>query len=102
MARTRVELDRILRTTLGSTNVYFDPPESFKLKYPCIVYSFDGHNEVFAENNIYYDMKRYSIIYITKEADDPMPDTLDGLKYCRLSRPYTSDGLFHYAYEIYF
>ena len=102
MARTRVELDRILRTTLGSTNVYFDPPESFKLKYPCIVYSLDGHNEIFAENYQYYGMKRYSIIYITKDADDPMVDTLDSMRYCRLSRPYTSDGLFHYAYEIYF
>lgn len=102
MARTRVELDRILRTTLGTTNVYFDPPESFKLKYPCIVYSLGGHSEVFADDSKYYDMKRYTMTYITKNADDPMVDTLDDLKYCRLSRPYTADGLFHYAFEIYF
>ncbi len=102
MARTRVELDRILRTTLGTTNVYFDPPESFKLKYPCIVYSLEGHNEVFADDSRYYNMKRYLINYITRDADDPMADTLDELKYCRLSRAYMADGLFHYAYEIYF
>lgn len=102
MARSRVELDKILRTTLGTTNVYFDPPESFKLKYPCIVYGLGGHTEVFADDSKYYDMKRYTLTYITQNADDPMVDTLDDLKYCRLNRPYTSDGLFHYAYEIYF
>ena len=102
MARTRVELDKILRTTLGSTNVYFDPPESFKLKYPCIVYSLGGHNEVFADDSQYYKLKRYTLTYITRDADDPMVDTLDDLEYCRLNRPYTADGLFHYAFEIYF
>jgi len=102
MARTRVELDKILRTTLGSTNVYFDPPESFKLKYPCIVYSLGGHTEVFADDHKYYGMKRYTLTYITKNADDPMVDTLDDLQYCRLNRPYTADGMYHYAFDIYF
>lgn len=102
MARTRVKLDRILRATLGTSNVYFDPPESFKLKYPCIVYSHSATNEVFAENAVYYDMKRYTLIYITKSADDPMADTIERLNYCHLSRPYTADGLYHYAYDIYF
>lgn len=102
MARTRVELDRILRTTLGSDHVYFDPPESFKLKYPCIVYSFNGNSDIFADDSKYRRMKRYTLIYITKNADDPMVDILDDLKYCRLNRPYTSDGLFHYAYDISF
>lgn len=102
MARTRVDLDTILRTTLGSSNVYFDPPESFKLKYPCIVYHLGGRSEVFADDHRYYDMKRYTLLYITRDADDPMVDTLDELKFCRMTSPYTSDGLFHYAYEIYF
>lgn len=102
MARTRVELDRILRSTLGTTNVYFDPPESFKLKYPCIVYRLESNFERFADDTQYGRMKRYSLIYITKDADDPMVDSLDDLKYCRMSRAYTSDGLFHNAFEIYF
>ena len=87
MARSRVELDRILRSTLGTSNVYFDPPESFKLKYPCIVYSLGSHYEVFADDKLFINMKRY---------------TLEQLRYCHLSRPYVADGLFHYAYDIYF
>lgn len=102
MARKRVDLDKILRKTLGSTNVYFDPPESFKLKYPCIVYSLSSHQERMADNSVYTGMKRYTLLYITQDADDPMIDTLENLEYCHLSRPYTADGLFHYAYDIYF
>lgn len=102
MARTRVELDRILRTTLGSTNVYFDPPESIKIKYPCIVYALGDHRESRAENAPYIKMKRYGLTYITQDADDPMVDTLEDLEYCHLNRPYKSDGLFCYAFDIYF
>ncbi len=102
MARTRVELDKILRTTLGSSNVYFDPPESFKLNYPCIVYSLNAHSEMFAENDVYRRLKRYTLLYITRNADDHMVETLEDLKYCHLNRPYASDGLFHYSYDIYF
>ena len=102
MAQRRIILDNLLRATLGSGNVYFDPPESFKLKYPCIVYSFGGNNDIPADDSIYHRRKRYAMLYITRDADDPMVDTLDDLKYCRMSRAYTADGLFHYAYDIYF
>ena len=102
MARTRAELDRILRTTLGTTNVYFDPPESFKLKYPCIVYSLGAHVERFSENEVYNRLKRYTLTYITRDADDPMVEILEDMEYCHLNRPFTADGLFHYAYDIYF
>jgi len=102
MARSRVELDRILRTTLGTDHVYYDPPESFKLKYPCIVYSLSRHQDMFADNRRYFRTKRYTLVYITRDADDPMVETLDDLEYCHLNRPYTADGLFHYAYDISF
>ena len=100
MARTRVELHKILKATLGSNNVYFDPPESFKLKYPCIVYSLAAYQERKADNTTYVRMKRYIMTYITQDADDPMAETLEELNYCHLNRPYTADGLYHYAYDI--
>lgn len=102
MARTRVELDRILRTILGSPNVYFNPPESFKLKYPCIVYKFENNSDSYADNKRYFRTKRYTLFYITKDADDPMVDAIDDLQFCRLSRSYSSDGLYHTAYDINF
>ena len=36
--KTRYELHEFLCEILGSRNVYFQPPESVKMKYPAIVY----------------------------------------------------------------
>ena len=102
MAQKRVELDNILRTTLGSSNVYFDPPETIKLKYPCIIYSLEGNTDMYADNKTYYRYKRYSMIYITQNADDPMADTLSDINFCKLVRYYTADNLYHYAFEIFY
>ena len=102
MARSRVELHTLLKNTLGSTNIYFDPPESFKLKFPCIVYSLDNNYLIKADNKNYIGMKRYTMIYITQNADDSMTDVLEDLDYCSLNRTYSSDNFYHYAYTIYF
>ena len=98
----RVDLHHILEDTLGSKNVYFEPPESFKLTYPCIVYYLNGHYERPADNNQYNLKKQYSMTYITQKADDDMVDKLERLRYCGLIRPYTASNLHHYAYTIFY
>ncbi len=98
----RVELHNILKQVLGSGNVYFEPAESFKLKYPCIVYFMEGNAEWHADNNPYHRMQRYSLTYITQQADDPMVDKIDSIKYCSLNRPFTTSGLRHYPYTLFY
>lgn len=98
----RVELHRVLTATLGSSNVYYQPPESIKLKYPCIVYMLSGESDRHANNRPYSRFKRYNLIYITKDADDPMVDILDDLQYCTMDRMYVSDNLYHFAYSIFY
>lgn len=100
MARTRIEFDSLLRSTLGSTNVYYDPPESFKLKYPCIVYTDSGRIVLHADSGTYIKYRRYTINYLTKDADDPMVDTIEELPYCRMRTPYTAANVFHHPYDI--
>lgn len=98
----RVNLHKILVKTLGSKNVFFDPPEGFKLSYPCIVYNLGGHYERPADNRSYILMKRYDLTYITQKADDPMVDILEELPYCSLNRAFTTSNLHHYAYTIFY
>ena len=45
---SRLNLQDKLEEVLGSKQVYFQPPESLKLKYPCIVYS--------RSNNLIHDV----------------------------------------------
>lgn len=99
----RVDLHHILEKILGSKNVYFEPPESFKLTYPCIVYFFNGHYERMADNEQYNLRKQYSLTYITPKADDDeVVDKLERLRYCSLSRPYVNNNLHHYAFNLYY
>ena len=101
MARSRVELHHKLEAILGSKNVYFDPPESFKLSYPCIVYYLEGYEDWPADNAVYHRLRRYSMTFITTDSEDPIAEELQNLRYCNLNRaPFAASDLFHFPYTI--
>lgn len=101
--KPRKELNDIFKSLLGSDNVYFQPPENVKLKYPCIIYSLDSADIQFAANKSYRYMRRYDVLYITKNPDDILTDTIpQTLPLIRFNRFYASDGLNHYSYTLYF
>ena len=97
----RVQLHRKLELLLGSRNVYFQPPTGTKLSYPCIVYNLATANDVHADNKIYRRLFRYTLIYITKDPDDPKRDEIDDIPYCAFDRVLANDNLYHYYYTIY-
>ena len=99
---TRLELQTLLEATLGSRNVYFQPPESKQISYPAIVYSLGGMESNYADDVTFTSVKQYSVIYITTDPDSEMIDILSKLPYCRFDRHYKSDNLNHYVYKIYF
>lgn len=102
MANSREELHEVLCRILGSRYVYFQPPESLKLHYPCIVYSLSKVNTTFANNNPYLHRKRYSVTVIDEDPDSAIPDAIGALPMCTFDRPYASDNLNHYVYDLYF
>ena len=55
--KTRVDLQQKLEDFLGSRNVYFQPPENIRLKFPCIIYSYIVPKTEYANNLIYYHKK---------------------------------------------
>lgn len=102
MSQSRqIQLQRKLESLLGSRNVYFQPPTGTKLQYPCIVYNLATANDVHADDRIYRRLYRYTLIYITKDPDDPKRDLIDDLQYCAFDRPVVNDNLYHYYYTIY-
>lgn len=48
----RPELGRIFRDILGSDHVYFQPPETVKMKYPAIKYERSDMEIMHADNNV--------------------------------------------------
>ena len=102
MAKPRIELQALLEKLLGSRNVYFQPPESVKLKYPGIVYEISGIQTDLADNRIYRSRKRYAVTVIDKDPDSEIPDKLQDLDYCDFDRHFTVDNLNHDVFILYF
>lgn len=100
----RLNLDNKLREILGSGNVYYQPPESVKISYPCIMYELVDIPTEKADNNLYIINHRYTVTLIHRKDDEELRDRLllELQPYCSLSKIYTADNLYHYVYDLYY
>ena len=99
---SRLELQNKLEESLGSKNVYYQPPESLKMNYPAIRYSKDGIDSIKADDINYLNHKRYEIIVIDRRPDNSVIDELLKLPMCSYDRPYVSDNLHHDVLTLYY
>lgn len=101
--RSRLELHEELCTLLGSRNVYFQPPESVKLQYPCIIYHFSSPAVRHADNKLYMYYPQYELTLITRDPDTVIRDEIVyHFPLCSIDRFFTNDNLNHYTYTLYF
>lgn len=98
---SRLKLHEILCELLGSNNVYYQPPESVKMDYPCIRYSKSKIDTKYADNKKYISKTRYEIVVIDRMPDNAVIDKLLELPYCSHERTYISDNLNHDVLTIY-
>ena len=100
---SRLELHEELCEALGSRNVYFQTPESVKMKYDAIRYELSGKDIKRASNKNYRITNRYDGVVITRDPDTTIPDViLSRFEMCSFGRPYTADNLNHYPFTIYY
>lgn len=100
--QNRIRLHELLEDTLESSNVYFQPPSSIRMKYPAIVYSLSDMDLRFANNRIYNQKKEYMITLIDKNPDSEYADRILSIPFCSFDRHYVADNLHHYVYTIYY
>lgn len=98
----RLELHSELQRITGLGNLYFQPPESVKLKYPCIVYQLADIDIVHANDFAYKGTRRYTITIIDKNPDSDIPEKLYEMAYVSFDRFYTADNLNHWVFSIYY
>lgn len=102
MAR-RLQLQAELEELLGSRNVYFQPPESKKLKYDCIIYNRDNVASTKADNHNYLNVNRYNVMFLSRDPDNEMPTKiLEHFEYCTYSRHYVADNIYHDVFTLYY
>lgn len=99
---TRLQLQTLLEGILTTRNVYFQPPETLKMSYPCIVYELANVNTIFANDRPYKHTRMYKITVIDHNPDSLIPDKISELSMCIFDRSYTSDNLNHTVYNIHY
>lgn len=103
---TRLQLHDVLKDIMTDLNlepvVYFQPPDSTMMDYPCIRYNQDNLSSRFADNNPYKLVKRYQITVIDRNPDSDIPNRVAQLPMCVFDRFYPANSLNHFVYNIYF
>ncbi len=102
MAKDRLSLHSLLVGLLGSSNVYFQPPATLKMGYPCIIYKLDDVQSIHASNQRYINNKRYFITVVDKNPDTKLPDKILDLEYSSFEDHFVNDGLNHYMCSLYY
>lgn len=99
---SRLTLHQKLVTALGSSNVYFQPPETVKLVYPCIIYNLSRDLVTYADDIRYKEMNRYEITVIDKNPDSLLPAKIKEFRYSSFDRVYSSENLNHFVFTLYY
>lgn len=101
---SRLQLHEELVGVLNDPDaVYFQPPASMYMTYPCIKYKKVGRLIEKADNGIFRKLDRYQITLIT---DDPDDESLSEAMFehfgARLGfeQKYTADDLYHEVYSL--
>jgi hypothetical protein len=97
---SRLELQTLLEAITG--HVYFQPPTSIQMQYPCIRYAIDGDRSERADNRLYKHTKRYQVTVIDRNPDSELPDQVVALPLCSFDRYFAADNLNHYVYTLFF
>jgi len=102
MANRRLELHELLCGLLGSRHVYFQPPESVKMRYPAIVYNLDYIENKHADDGVYFSNRRYQVIAIDANPDSELIEKIASLPTCQFNRHYEQDNLNHDVFTLYY
>lgn len=98
----RLILQTKLEEFIGNKNVYYDPPENLKMRYPAIRYSKSKISTSHADDKIYNKMVRYELIVISSEPDSEVINKILEMPYSSFDRHYISDNLHHDVLTLYY
>lgn len=99
----RQKLHLKLVQTPGIKRVYFQPPASISMEYPCIRYVREAPDTRNANNLLYRYTDRYTLTVITRNPDSDAPRYLvEHFQMCSIDRAYTADNLYHTVLTLFY
>lgn len=97
---SRVQLHNILKGI--TNNVYFQPPGTQDIHYPCVIYTRSMEKKIFANDKPYNTQLGYTLIIIDANPDSLLPSKVSELPMCKFDRGYRSNNLNHFVYNLYY
>ena len=98
----RLTLHEELCQVLGSRYVYFQPPESLKLNYPCIIYERYDIANTFADDIVYDSPRQYRVTVVDQNPDSEIVTKVSQMKTARFIRHHVVNNLNHDIFNIYY
>ncbi len=103
MAKTPSDLQAFLQDYVGSdVKVYFQPPASVRMKYPCVKYSYNRRDNLSADNVKYLRQNSYILTVIDYDPESELSEKISELPMCSWDRFFTADNLNHFVYTLYY
>lgn len=97
------ELHDLLRENGYPENVYYQPPSSVMMEYPCVRYNRSDIVTMYADNLIYSKADQYTLIVIDPDPDSKIPDILmSHFTHIKFDRPYTANNLNHFVFTLFY
>lgn len=98
----RLSLQKELEKLAGA-NVYFQPPASVHLAYPCVIYNLAVGDIKRADDNVYSYTNRFELMFIYRKPNmEIVEKVMRAFPMCSVSRIYIADNLYHYAFNLYY
>ena len=101
--KKRMVVQNKLESICGVKKVYFQPPASIHLEYPCIIYSLNNYVSNDANNKMYLDWPRYTVAVISKNPESKIPEIIRNFRgnfSASFDRFYTVDNLNHWVFDL--
>lgn len=99
----RIKLQGELERILGSKDVYFQPPASVTMSYPCVVYNIGNGDVKYANDKVYRYIHKFDITFIYKKPTIGIIETMiNEFQLCKFEKAYVVDNLNHYTFSLYY
>lgn len=98
----RLSLQKELEKLAGA-NVYFQPPASVHLAYPCVIYNLAVGDIKRADDSVYSYTNRFELMFIYRKPNmEIVEKVMRAFPMCSVSRIYIADNLYHYTFNLYY
>lgn len=97
------ELHSLLKENGYQDNVYYQPPETVLMSYPCIRYNRSNISAKYADDIRYMSKDQYTLIVIDSNPDSKIPDILlNHFAMINFDRSYSAENLNHFVLTLFY